>query len=113
MALSAAVIALAACASKVTKYNSPADSDSTKVISDLQGELQTDRRSQADVFASDSFEQAQKHLDKAKSCMRTEPKMKRFWMKQAWLKLIQIKLRNKQKEAKPIFPESLMLVNWL
>lgn len=66
MALSAAAIALAACASKVTKYNYPADSDSTKVISDLQGELQTDRRSQADVFASDSFEQAQKHLDKAK-----------------------------------------------
>src|SRR6185312_15069458 len=57
---------LAACASKVTKYNYPADSDSTKVISDLQTELQSDDQSQAGVFAHDSFEQAQTHLNKAK-----------------------------------------------
>jgi outer membrane protein OmpA-like peptidoglycan-associated protein len=72
--LSGAFVVLAACASKVTKYNYPADSDSTKVIGDLQSELQTDHRSQADVFAKDSFEQAQKHLDKAKKLQESGAK---------------------------------------
>lgn len=64
--LVAALFALAACASKVAKYDYPSDSDPGKVISDIQGDMRQNYQDQANVFASDSYAQAQKHLDKAK-----------------------------------------------
>lgn len=67
--LSCAFALIAGCASKVTKYNYPADSDPTRVVNDLKKDLQAQRMEQAPVFAKDSFNEAQEHLNNAQNML--------------------------------------------
>jgi outer membrane protein OmpA-like peptidoglycan-associated protein len=98
----AGLFLLAACASKVTKYNYPSNSDPTRVISDLHQEIYTDAQEQADVFAKDSYEEAHKHLDKAEKLQNSGAKQEKVLDEAGLAKAYSTKAQEETERNKPL-----------